>query len=776
MSSDRTEQQDTEQRRAARDLSLKPKAAPASVPGYTIESLLGSGAYGEVWAALDQKTGRRVAVKFYTRQTSLDFSLLSREVEKLVFLSADRYVVQLLDVGWDAKPPYYVMDFIENGSLEDELKRRDTMPVDEAVELIEEICIGLMHLHGKGILHCDLKPGNVLLDQDKKPRLADFGQSRLSHEQAPALGTLFFMAPEQADLRAAPDARWDVYALGALLYCMLTGEPPFRDESMFKRIESSEAIEDRLVFYRKLIADAPAPTLHRKVPGVDRSLADIIDRCIHRDPKQRYPSVQSVFQALRQRDHAHARRPLMILGLVGPLLLLAVMSLFGWNAYRDAISQTDEAITRQTLTSNQWVAQLAARSAAEQMDNFFRVLSETAADEELRKLVARAVNEQAIREKIDPLADPADNDNQDLNHLRTRMIETPLLNRLKTGWLEPNLNDPTYPKADSWFICDYTGTQITSVFRDQGKETPEEGAEEKPVANTIGKNFSYRSYFTGRDQIARSENNGTLHYDVSEDPNLREHITVPTLSAIFQSRATQRWKIAFSIPLYLPDESGNDQFLGILAVTANMGSFIEFADTQDQYVMLVDGRLGEYRGTVLEHPLLSALIEDDPDIILSKELATRRLRTEVLEAFTVNQKDLVPFHDPISDDPAGMDYQRDWIASWVEVRRRSGPDNGSDDRINTGFKVIAVADRDQTLEPSRNLGQRLVRMGSLALAFFLLVSSGLLFIVFRSLRRSRERMARVSAIGEQTAAQAPAIHDMSTMMARESETPKTGKL
>ena len=203
MSSDRTEQQDSGQLRAARDLSLKPKSAPASVPGYTIESLLGSGAYGEVWAALDQKTGRRVAIKFYTRQTSLDFSLLSREVEKLVFLSADRYVVQLLDVGWDAKPPYYVMDFIENGSLEDELKRRNTLPAHEAVELIEEICIGLMHLHGKGILHCDLKPGNVLLDQDKKPRLADFGQSRLSHEQAPALGTLFFMAPEQADLRAA---------------------------------------------------------------------------------------------------------------------------------------------------------------------------------------------------------------------------------------------------------------------------------------------------------------------------------------------------------------------------------------------------------------------------------------------------------------------------------------------------------------------------------------------------------------------------------------------
>ena len=90
------------------------------------------------------------------------------------------------------------------------------------------MAIGLVHAHGKGVLHCDLKPANILLDQDGKPRLADFGQSRLSTEQAPALGTMFYMAPEQADLEAVPDARWDVYALGALLYCMLTGGPPHR--------------------------------------------------------------------------------------------------------------------------------------------------------------------------------------------------------------------------------------------------------------------------------------------------------------------------------------------------------------------------------------------------------------------------------------------------------------------------------------------------------------------------------------------------------------------
>ena len=152
---------------------------PAQIPGYELQSFLGRGAYGEVWSARDQKTGRSVAVKFYSRKTSEDVQLLAREVEKLVVLAADRYVVQLLDVGWDASPPYFVMDYIERGSLEEKLIHGQVVSAAEATDLFTEIATGMMHLHGKGILHCDLKPGNVLLDRDGKPRLADFGQARL---------------------------------------------------------------------------------------------------------------------------------------------------------------------------------------------------------------------------------------------------------------------------------------------------------------------------------------------------------------------------------------------------------------------------------------------------------------------------------------------------------------------------------------------------------------------------------------------------------------------
>src|SRR4029077_5166986 len=143
-----------------------------------------------------------------------------------------------LEVGWNATPPFYVMEYMERGSLEERLEQ-GLPSVAEAVVLVRDIAKGLVHAHAKGILHCDLKPANILLDQDGKPRLADFGQSRLSNEQTPALGTLFYMAPEQADAKALPDARWDVYALGAIFYAMLTGPPPHRHERVVTEIESA---------------------------------------------------------------------------------------------------------------------------------------------------------------------------------------------------------------------------------------------------------------------------------------------------------------------------------------------------------------------------------------------------------------------------------------------------------------------------------------------------------------------------------------------------------
>ena len=241
--------------RLARELSVERLEPPLHVPGYEQEAFLGKGAFGEAWRAVDSNSGRRVVIKFFNSRGGLDWSLLAREVEKLRYLFSDRHIIQLFAVGWDATPPYYVMDYMQGGSLEQLLRGRP-LDMDHALAMFREIAVGLMHAHGKGIIHCDLKPANVLLDQDGSPRLADFGQSRLSHEQEATLGTLFYMAPEQADLRAVPDARWDVYALGAILYHMLTGSIPFRDDPGAEDVLKPGRLEERLDRYRRLLAGA----------------------------------------------------------------------------------------------------------------------------------------------------------------------------------------------------------------------------------------------------------------------------------------------------------------------------------------------------------------------------------------------------------------------------------------------------------------------------------------------------------------------------------------
>src|SRR3954468_10642977 len=330
MSSDYTFQQTPADQQRSKELRLQRTRPPAEVPGYQTQRFLGAGAYGEVWVGLDRNTGRKVAIKFYLHRHGVDWSLLSREVEKLRFLSADRYVVQLLDVGWDAEPPYYVMEYVEQGSLDDRLRRLGTLNVPQAVELFHDIAIGLVHAHGKGVVHCDIKPANILIDQDGKPRLADFGQSRLSHEQKPALGTLFYMAPEQADLQAVPDVRWDVYALGAILHTLLIGTPPHRNDDTVANIDAASELEERLERYRHAIRAAPPPSEHRRIRGMDRALAEIIDRCLAANPEDRFANVQEVLDALAARKLNRSRLPLMVIGFVGPLLILLVTSFFSF--------------------------------------------------------------------------------------------------------------------------------------------------------------------------------------------------------------------------------------------------------------------------------------------------------------------------------------------------------------------------------------------------------------------------------------------------------------
>ncbi len=699
MTSEPTEFQNPEELRRARQLSLQSTRPPGEAPGYEVQRCLGTGAYGEVWVATDRVTGRRVAIKFYLHRGGLDWTLLSREVEKLVFLSADRYVVQLLDVGWHAEPPYYVMEYIENGSLDDLLNQRGTLPPEDAVAMFREIAVGLTHAHDKGVLHCDLKPANILLDQDRRPRLADFGQSRLSHEQTPALGTLFYMAPEQADLNALPDARWDVYALGAILYCLLTGSPPYRDDESLRRLDGTGDLAERLACYRRWLVDSPPPDLHRYVPGVDRALADIVDRCLAVNPARRYANAQMVLDALEARDRARRRRPLLILGLVGPLLLLAIMALFSWRAFTAAVGRSEQMVKEQAYRANDFAAKFVAKSFEAELGDHFSRLEQEASLPEFLTEFRRVLDSETLRAINDP-ATPAER----LQALRAEFLGEPARQKFKVN-LEERLArvsgsaPASTSKFASIFVTDAVGTWVAGVYIEEG------------VAGPIGENFSWRTYFRGGQKDAPPQPPGAPP----------QHIEATHLSAAFKSSTTKKWKVAVSTPVYDRTEAA-PKFLGILAVTFNVGDFAVFRTRHappDYFAVLIDNRPGDRQGTVLQHPLFQ---EQPPEQDYQVPLPQlHRLATEPVYDYL----------DPLARAPGGEAYRGDWIAATQPIRLPSRNQMHNGQRNDTDLLVLVQVSARAATSPVNQLGRRLALDAAAALAVVVLVVIALWAVVFR---------------------------------------------
>ena len=487
--------------RLARELSVERLEPPLHVPGYEQEAFLGKGAFGEAWRAVDSNSGRRVVIKFFNSRGGLDWSLLAREVEKLRYLFSDRHIIQLFAVGWDATPPYYVMDYMQGGSLE-HLLRGGPLAMDHALAMFREIAVGLMHAHGKGIIHCDLKPANVLLDQDGSPRLADFGQSRLSHEQEATLGTLFYMAPEQADLRAVPDARWDVYALGAILYHMLTGSIPFRDDPGAEDVLKPGRLEERLDRYRRLLAGAPKPSAHRLVPGVDAALAEVVDRCLAVDPKARFRDVGSVLHALDARATRLAQRPLLLLGGLGPLLVVVVIGAIAVSGVRQFVDQAREQLIQQAAESNRFAARSLAERFALEVENRWGVLEAESDDPGLMRLLA---------------APPDSPEGRDRDGSVRRWIAD------RHAYWNNRFSQPT--AALDWFAADHDGLLRTLSPYDDA---------------LVGRYFGYRDYFHG------------LGHELQPGDPRPPSITRPHRSNIYMSQGANTLTVTFSVPVWGP--------------------------------------------------------------------------------------------------------------------------------------------------------------------------------------------------------------------------------
>ncbi|MFO0951222.1 MAG: protein kinase [Isosphaeraceae bacterium] len=264
------------------------------IRGYEIEGRLGRGGMGIVYKARQTLLNRTCALKMILSSEHAEPEECLRFLAEAEAIAKLRHpnIVQIHHLGEHDGCPYFEMEYLEGGSLAGRLDGTPWTPAD-AARMVELLALAMSEAHRQGIVHRDLKPGNVLLTADGTPKVADFGLAKLMNSERGltrtdlVLGSPSYMAPEQAEGKAkevGPAA--DLYALGAILYELLIGRPPFRGATVFDTL-------------RQVREDEPVPP-SRLVPGVPLDLETIALKCLQKDPGRRYDSAISLAEDLRR--------------------------------------------------------------------------------------------------------------------------------------------------------------------------------------------------------------------------------------------------------------------------------------------------------------------------------------------------------------------------------------------------------------------------------------------------------------------------------------------
>ena len=269
--------------------SLRPGSLLAG--RYEILQMLGQGGMGAVYKARDRQVDRLVAVKIIRPEMAANPAILQRFIQELVLARqiTHRNVIRIYDIGEAEGIKFITMEYVEGKDLRSIIIEKGKLPPEDAVSIVEQIASGLSAAHAEGVIHRDLKPGNIMQDASGRIVVMDFGLARTvggdgMTQTGMMLGTMEYMSPEQAKAEEL-DARSDLYTLGLIFFELLSGQMPFRADSALASLVMRT--QQRAVPLVSVDANVPA------------ALSNIVARCLERDPSQRYRSTDELVEDLR---------------------------------------------------------------------------------------------------------------------------------------------------------------------------------------------------------------------------------------------------------------------------------------------------------------------------------------------------------------------------------------------------------------------------------------------------------------------------------------------
>ncbi|MBI3724638.1 serine/threonine protein kinase, partial [bacterium] len=347
---------------------------------------LGKGGMGAVYRAWDERLRRQVALKVVlpgSEQGELALERFKREAEAIARLRHPN-IVSVFEVGEVAGKQFLAMDYIQGRTLDRRLGPRaePKLPLTKALEAVRDVARAVHHAHEQGVVHRDLKPQNIILDSHERPYVLDFGLAQIRDsgtkmtKTGSLLGTPAYMPPEQAGTSETPiDERSDVYSLGATLYHVLTGRPPFEGKSHFKVIAA-------------VVSKDPVPpsSINRRIPP---DLETVCLRCLEKESARRYPSAAALAKDI---DRFLAGDPIE----ARPLGRLARLVR---RARRNKLTAALLVVAIAAVLGLGGAAVVATRAFIEERERRQKEEADRRADEDRRKLAESARKDEALRKQ-----------------------------------------------------------------------------------------------------------------------------------------------------------------------------------------------------------------------------------------------------------------------------------------------------------------------------------------------------------------------------------------